>query len=175
MCIGGLSGGVVFTFLNSASVVMIGGFNLSEKIFGFIFGLNGIGIILLSLLNKALIKIKSVKSILLIGLVIQAFGVVFLGVGGVFSLKIIVIISIFIIVSSMGLVGPNSLVLAMKNQKNRAGAASAMMGSMHFFCGLISGILLNFIFFNALINMFFTMSCFISLVLILYIYNFNEI
>ena len=46
----------------------------------------------------------------------------------------------------MGLIGPSSLALAMKNQNKRAGAASALMGSMHFSCGLISGVLLNFIF-----------------------------
>lgn len=175
MCIGGLSGGVMFTFLNSASAVMIGEFDLNEKVFGLIFGLNGIGIILLSFLNKVLIKIWNIKSILFLGLMIQALGVLLLGVGCFYSFKILVFISIFIIVSTMGLIGPSSLALAMKNQNKRAGAASAMMGSMHFSCGLISGIILNFIFFNALINMFVVMSIFILIALILYFYALKEL
>ena len=63
-----------------------------------------------------------------------------------FISKNLIFISIFLIVSTMGLIGPSSLALAMKNQNKRAGAASALMGSMHFSCGLISGVLLNFIF-----------------------------
>ena len=49
-----------------------------------------------------------------------------------FISKNLIFISIFLIVSTMGLIGPSSLALAMKNQNKRAGAASALMGSMHF-------------------------------------------
>ncbi|MDP7774432.1 Bcr/CflA family drug resistance efflux transporter, partial [Acinetobacter nosocomialis] len=80
----------------------------------------------------------------------------------------------FLIVSTMGLIGPSSLALAMKNQNKRAGAASALMGSMHFSCGLISGVLLNFIFFNIVLNMFFVMSIFSLIALFLYIYSLNK-
>ena len=75
----------------------------------------------------------------------------------------------------MGLIGPSSLALAMKNQNKRAGAASAMMGSMHFSCGLISGVILNFIFFNIILNMFFVMSLFALIAWVLYIYSLKEV
>jgi drug resistance transporter, Bcr/CflA subfamily len=175
MCIGGLSGGVMFTFLNSAVAVMIGEFNLNEKIFSLIFGLNGIGIIFFSLLSKFLLKRKNIKFILFLGLIIQVFGILLLGVGYFFVSKSLIFISIFLIVSTMGLIGPSSLALAMKNQNKRAGAASAMMGSIHFSCGLISGVVLNFIFFNIIINMFIVMSVFALIALILYFFTLREI
>ncbi|MFX7518094.1 hypothetical protein ABTJ36_17695, partial [Acinetobacter baumannii] len=87
MSIGGLCGGVMFTFLNSASALMIGEFNLSEKVFSLIFGLNGIGIILFSLLSKFLIKTRSIKFILFWGLLIQLFGILLLGIGYFFISK----------------------------------------------------------------------------------------
>ncbi|MDB9695215.1 multidrug effflux MFS transporter [Acinetobacter nosocomialis] len=174
MSIGGLCGGVMFTFLNSASALMIGEFNLSEKVFSLIFGLNGIGIILFSLLSKFLIKMRSIKFILFWGLLIQLFGILLLGIGYFSISKNLIFISIFLIVSTMGLIGPSSLALAMKNQNKRAGAASALMGSMHFSCGLISGVLLNFIFFNIVLNMFFVMSIFSLIALFLYIYSLNK-
>ena len=175
MCIGGLSGGVMFTFLNSASALMIGEFNLSEKVFSLIFGLNGIGIILFSMLSKFLIKTRTIKFILLLGLIIQVCGIVLLGIGYFFISKNLIFISIFLIVSTMGLIGPSSLALAMKNQNKRAGAASAMMGSMHFSCGLISGVILNFIFFNIILNMFFVMSLFALIAWVLYFYSLKEV
>lgn len=43
--------------------------------------------------------------------------------------------------------------LAMSQQGSRAGTASAIMGSMQFACGLLAGVLLNFLIWNALFNM----------------------
>ena len=63
-------------------------FNLSEKVFSLIFGLNGIGIILFSLLSKFLIKTRSIKFILFWGLLIQLFGILLLGIGYFLFLRI---------------------------------------------------------------------------------------
>lgn len=54
------------------------------------------------------------------------------------------------------------MALAMAHQGTRAGTASAIMGSMQFFCGLLGGIILNFLLWDALTNMTLTMLAFIS-------------
>ena len=56
-------------------------------------------------------------------------------------------------VSGLGMTGPNAMALAMSRQGARAGTASAIMGSMQFGCGLLGGVILNFLVWNALLNM----------------------
>ena len=56
-------------------------------------------------------------------------------------------------ISGIGLTGPNAMALAMSKQGARAGTASAIMGSMQFACGLLGGVLLNFLIWSASLNM----------------------
>lgn len=60
---------------------------------------------------------------------------------------------LFFAVAGIGLSGPNTMALAMSQQGARAGTASAIMGSMQFFCGLLGGIALNFLVWKASFNM----------------------
>jgi MFS transporter, DHA1 family, multidrug resistance protein len=55
------------------------------------------------------------------------------------------------------------MAIAMSEQGARAGTASAIMGSMQFACGLLGGILLNFMWWNALFNMALVMAIFVGI------------
>ncbi len=66
-------------------------------------------------------------------------------------------------VAGIGFTGPNAMALAMSKQGNRAGTASAIMGSAQFACGLLGGVLLNFLFGSALMNMAILMLIFTGL------------
>lgn len=57
-------------------------------------------------------------------------------------------LGLFPIVAAVGFVGPNATVLALAEQGHQAGQASALLGSLQFLFGLISGVLLSFIPFN---------------------------
>jgi DHA1 family bicyclomycin/chloramphenicol resistance-like MFS transporter len=69
---------------------------------------------------------------------------------------------LFLVVSGIGLTGPNAMALAMSKQGARAGTASAIMGSMQFACGLLGGVILNFLIWKASFNMGLMMLMFTS-------------
>lgn len=74
-----------------------------------------------------------------------------------------VLLGMFIVVASIGFTGPNAMALAMAEQGERAGTASAIMGSMQFVCGLLGGVLLNFLIWHALLNMALIMLVFVGI------------
>ena len=76
-----------------------------------------------------------------------------------------VMLGMFLTVSGIGFTGPNAMALAMSKQGARAGTASALMGSLQFACGLIGGLILNFMLWSALLNMAGVMLIFVVIVL----------
>lgn len=58
------------------------------------------------------------------------------------------------------------MALAMSEQGSRAGTASAIMGSMQFACGLLGGVILNFLIWNSLLNMGLVMLMFVAITLL---------
>ena len=55
------------------------------------------------------------------------------------------------------------MALAMAEQGEGAGTDSAIMGSMQFVCGLLGGVLLNFMLWQALLNMALIMLVFVCI------------
>ena len=102
------------------------------------------------------------------GGMLQLVGASILFVAGLFSHSPlwIVFIGMFLAVSGIGFTGPNAMALAMSEQGARAGTASAIMGSIQFACGLLGGVILNFLVWNALLNMGILMLIFVVITLI---------
>ena len=164
MLIGCFSGGMLFVYISSSSAVFMDMFKLSQQQFGLLFGMNAVGIVLFSSLNKILAKRLNIFQRLRLGNSIQVGGVCIL-VSNLFFMQPVfwwVVIGLFFAKAGIGLTGPNTMALAMSHQGARAGTASAIMGSMQFFCGLLGGILLNFLLWDALTNMILAMLMFIS-------------
>lgn len=155
MFAGCLTGGVLFSYISSASAVLMDQYGLSQQQFAYAFGFNALGIIILSSLNKKLVSRLSTLQRLKIGGFIQLTGALVVLVSGLLAHAPIVMVmtGLFLAVSGLGMTGPNAMALAMSQQGSRAGTASAIMGSMQFACGLLAGVLLNFLIWNALFNM----------------------
>lgn len=155
MLAGCLTGGVLFSYISSASAVLMDQYGLSQQQFAYAFGFNAVGIIILSSLNKKLVSRLSTLQRLKIGGFIQLTGALIVLVSGLVVQAPIVMVmtGLFFAVSGLGMTGPNAMALAMSQQGSRAGTASAIMGSMQFACGLLAGVLLNFLIWNALLNM----------------------
>jgi DHA1 family bicyclomycin/chloramphenicol resistance-like MFS transporter len=120
---------------------------------------------LFSTLNKKLAHRFGILSRLRIGTTLQLGGVIALLVLGIIETEslILVIMAMFMVVASIGFTGPNAMAIAMSEQGARAGTASAIMGSMQFACGLLGGILLNFMWWNPLFNMALVMAIFVGI------------
>ena len=168
MLTGCFSGGILFAYISSSATILMDVYGLDQQQFAYAFGLKAFGIILLSMLNKKLAQQFSVLQRLKIGAMFQLLGGVILFGAGMLadSALWIVLLGMFLAVAGIGFTGPNAMALAMAQQGERAGTASAIMGSMQFACGLLAGIILNFLLWNALSNMAIVMLIFVIISLL---------
>ena len=168
MLAGCFSGGILFCYISSSAAVLMDDYGLTQQQFAYAFGLNAFGIMLLSALNKRLGQQFSVLSRLKIGGIIQLLGVSILFSAGLIghSPLWLVLIGMFWAVAGIGFTGPNAMALAMSEQGAQAGTASAIMGSMQFACGLLGGVILNFLMWNSLLNMGILMLIFVAVTLL---------
>ncbi|OTG72555.1 Bcr/CflA family drug resistance efflux transporter [Acinetobacter sp. ANC 4218] len=168
MLAGCFSGGILFCYISSSAAVLMDHYGLTQQQFAYAFGLNAFGIMLLSALNKRLGQQFSVLSRLKIGGIIQLLGVCILFSAGLIghSPLWLVLIGMFWAVAGIGFTGPNAMALAMSEQGAQAGTASAIMGSMQFACGLLGGVILNFLMWNSLLNMGILMLIFVAVTLL---------
>ena len=165
MIAGCFTGGALFCYISSASAVLMDQYQLSQQNFAYAFGFNAFGIIILSSLNKRLAHKLTVIQRLKTGGIIQVTGAVIIVISGLITQTPLwmVMFGLFMTVSGIGFTGPNSMALAMSQQGARAGTASALMGSIQFSCGLLGGLMLNFLVWNALFNMGILMLFFTSI------------
>ena len=168
MLAGCFSGGILFCYISSSASILMDDYGLNQQQFAYAFGLNALGIMLLSSINKKLGRTFSVLQRLKIGAVLQLLGVIVLLSASLLSNVAlwIVLIGMFLAISGIGFTGPNAMALAMAEQGERAGTASAVMGSMQFACGLLAGVMLNFLLWSALANMAIVMLIFVSIMLL---------
>lgn len=154
MLAGCFSGAVLFSYISSASSILMDGYHLSQQQFAYAFGINAFGIMLLSFINKRLAGHLGVLQRLCVGVLIQLLGAVILFAVGLQWLHsfVGVMSGMFMAVAGIGFTGPNATALAMSQQGARAGTASAIMGSLQFGCGLLGGVLLNILSWNAVLN-----------------------
>lgn len=168
MLAGCFSGGVLFCYISSSASVLMDDYGLTQQQFAYAFGINAFGIMLLSTINKQLAYKISVLRRLKIGGTLQFLGASILLIAGLVNHVPLwgVFIGMFLAVSGIGFTGPNAMALAMSEQGARAGTASAIMGSMQFACGLLGGVILNFLMWHALLNMGLIMLLFVSVSLV---------
>lgn len=165
MLAGCFSSAVLFCYISASSAILMDHYHFTQQQFGFAFGSNAVGIMLFSMLNKQIAHKVQVILRLKIGTSLQIIGVLFLIVLGLLQVNSVipVLCAMFVVVASIGFTGPNAMALAMSEQGARAGTASAVMGSAQFMCGLLGGVLLNFLVWNTLLNMALVMGLFVAI------------
>ena len=155
MFAGCLTGAALFCYISSAPAVFMDQYGLNQQEFAYAFGLNAFGIMLMSSLNKHLTSRVEITKRLKAGSLVQVTGAIIVFIAGLIPVAPLwlVMLGLFLAISGIGLTGPNAMALAMSKQGARAGTASAIMGSMQFACGLLGGVLLNFLIWSASLNM----------------------
>lgn len=144
-----LSGALVmsgmFVYIFGSPFVFMQIHGVRPERYGWIFGLNALGLISVSLLNRALLARVAGAGILSRALpVTAAAGIAVLimawtGAGGLPGL----LVPIFAYVASLGFVFPNVIATALTSQGENAGAASALLGALQFGAGAAVGALLG--------------------------------
>ena len=132
----GLVTAAMFAYISGSPFVLQEIYGVSPQMFSLIFACNGLGIIIAGQVTGRLVgKLGETK--LLVG------GLLYAAVGGITLLTMIllgaglygVLIPLFVVVSSVGIVSATGFSLAMQNQGNAAGSASALLGVLSFVIG----------------------------------------
>ena len=140
-----LSGGVaqagMFAYISASSFVFIEGYGLSSQQFAMLFGANAFGLILASQINRAMLSRFRAQNVLGYALGTYSISALLMsvmavtGVGGAWG----VIPPLWLCLACLGFTFPNSTAAAMAPFGDRAGTASAMMGTMQFaIAGVVS-------------------------------------
>jgi DHA1 family bicyclomycin/chloramphenicol resistance-like MFS transporter len=125
----GLVSGAMFAYIGGATFVLQQVYRLSPLQFGLVFGSNAIGIVVASQLSTHLVE-RVTPLVLLWAGVLQAAagGVVLLCAATAHLVLPVVLVGLFCVVSTIGLVSPNASALALEDQAGAAGSAAAMLG-----------------------------------------------
>lgn len=135
----GLKMAGIFAYVSGTPFVYQGIYGASPQTFGFLFALNGIGIIIGSQTTGRLAGIVPERKILTFGL-----GLTLVSSSVLLTMTLIqaplaaIVIPMFFVVSSLGLVNTASFSLAMEEQGHRAGSAAALIGLLPFLFGAAS-------------------------------------
>jgi DHA1 family bicyclomycin/chloramphenicol resistance-like MFS transporter len=142
---GGFLSAGMFAYISGSPFVVIELYGVSPQQYGWIFGTNALGLIIASQLNRRLLARYSGDTILSATLAVAAVAslalvlVAAFGLGGLAGL----LLPLFICIASVGLVGPNTAAAAMAPYGRMAGSASALLGTLQFVVGAISGIVVG--------------------------------
>ena len=129
----GFAVSAVFAYIAGSSFVLQDVYGLSPRAFGLVFGLNGIGILACSQLNRLLLRRARPRQILLVGLAGSAVaGVCVLAAVAADAPLGLVLAPLFVGVATIGIVMPNATALALTNHPHVAGSASALIGTTQF-------------------------------------------
>ena len=144
----GLSFGGYFAYVSGSPFVFIELYGVPVSLFGYLFGLNVIGMMICSAINTRLVGRVGIDGMLAWGLGIGAVaGVALLalgmtGAGGLWPL----FAAIFVFVSVQGLVTANAMAGALSVRPDLAGTAAALAGVSMFLVGAVAGGLVNALF-----------------------------
>ncbi|SDZ31991.1 MFS transporter, DHA1 family, bicyclomycin/chloramphenicol resistance protein [Bacillus sp. 166amftsu] len=134
----GLVSAAMFAYISGSPFVLQNIYGASPQEFSVFFAINGIGIIIASQITGRLAGKLSEKALFVAGIGIAAAGGISLLLTIVLGIGLIgVLCSLFLVVSSVGVVSTTGFSLAMKNQKQAAGTASALLGLLQFISGAL--------------------------------------
>jgi DHA1 family bicyclomycin/chloramphenicol resistance-like MFS transporter len=147
-----LSGGILFSglfaYISGSPFVFIKLYGIPDIYYGYVFGINALGYVAGSQINRVLIKKFCIDNIAMFFCTVQFFSMILLMTGiltGMFS-HVAVMCFLFVFIFSLGFTTPNSLALALEPFVKNAGSASAMLGSIQMVIGASTSMLVSLLF-----------------------------
>ncbi|MEX1082033.1 MAG: multidrug effflux MFS transporter [Halofilum sp. (in: g-proteobacteria)] len=142
---GALAFAGMFAYITGGPHVLIDTHGLSPQHFALVFGVNAVGLIGASQLNRRLLRRHGPEVILSRAIwALPAAGLaaavpVWFGVETLLPL----LLGLFAFLATLGLIMPNAVALALAGTSDRAGAASALAGALQFLLGTLGGLSLG--------------------------------
>ncbi|PKF79560.1 Bcr/CflA family drug resistance efflux transporter [Vibrio sp. vnigr-6D03] len=135
----------MFVFLTAGSFVYIDLYHVTPDQFGYLFGLNIICMILMTILNGRIVKKVGSHWMLRLGLTLKLIAGVGLFLGWLFDLGLWGIVPfVMLFVGTIATIGSNSMALLLSGYPNMAGTASSLAGTLRFGMGSLMGALVAF-------------------------------
>lgn len=140
---GGFAFAVLFSYISASPFVVQEIYGASPQAFSLLFGVNSVGLIIVGQINgKLLVGRVSLDKALSVGLgiiVVSALSLLLMstGVFGEVGLPPIAA-ALFVLMSAMGLILPNTNAQALLRTPHAAGSASALLGTSSFLIGAIA-------------------------------------
>lgn len=135
----------IYAFITGSSFVYIDYFHIPPEYYGFLFGINIVGITIISAVNRKLVNKYSLDKLLIFSTLIAALGAGLLLVGGLTEAGGIfgIIVPVFLIFSMNGIIAACSNAAALDAvRSDMVGSAAALLGSLQYGSGIISSALL---------------------------------
>jgi MFS transporter, DHA1 family, multidrug resistance protein len=142
---GGFATLAFFGYLAGSSPVFIQGFGLTPLLYAMIFGANSFGLISCAQLNPFVLRRFGHSGVLRMVARVHLCATATLAViafAGLHRLPL-VIAPVFVAISCMGMLNPNTIVGALARHGQHAGSASAVMGTGQYLLGAVSGLLVG--------------------------------
>ena len=125
----GLVSGAMFAYIGDATFVLQQVYGLSPQQFALVFGSNAVGIIGASQISARLVERVTPRALLWAGVIQAAAGGLLLLIAAATSLPLpVVLVGLFAVVSTIGLVSPNATALALEDHAAAAGSAASLLG-----------------------------------------------
>jgi MFS transporter, DHA1 family, multidrug resistance protein len=138
---GGLAQAGLFAYISGSPFVFIEVFGVPAQHYGWLFGLNALGLIVASQINRRLLSRHTSDELLKRANLTNAlFGIALAGIAlsGVGGLPLL-LLPLFGYVAALGFTFPNAAAGALAPFGDRAGSASALLGSVQFAIAAIAG------------------------------------
>ncbi|MEU4272815.1 Bcr/CflA family multidrug efflux MFS transporter [Streptomyces sp. NPDC026092] len=143
MLAGGLGFAALFAYISASPFVVQEIYGASPQTFSLLFGLNSIGLVAVGQINgKLLVGRVSLDKALGwgLGVIVLAAAALLVMTSGVFGKPSLAAVAagLFVLMSAMGLVLPNTNAQALMRTPHAAGSASALLGTSSFLIGAIA-------------------------------------
>ena len=129
----------LFAYISGSSFVLQNTYGLSATLFSLVFGVNSLAIMGASQFNSWLLNRFPPRRLLAVGLLGTVLGAVALLVSVLAGFGLPgVLPALFVLAAAVGMVFPNATALAMADHPDKAGKASALLGTSQFLIGGIA-------------------------------------
>lgn len=134
-----------YAFIAGSPFVYIDYFHIDSQYYGMLFGVNIIGVMIVSFCNKSLVKRHSLDALLKVATFIAMVGAVTLAIAVYFEVggMWIIVAMVLMFFSMNGIIAASSTAAALDEASHIAGSASAMIGALQYGSGIISSLLLT--------------------------------
>ncbi|WP_369345482.1 multidrug effflux MFS transporter [Demequina maris] len=138
--VGALTFAALFSYLSASSFVLQDVFGLSPQEYGIVFAMNSIGLVIANQASARLMRVLAPRAVATGGLIIMLTGAILIIAGDLMDLGLIgVLVPLFFVVGSIGIIGPAVQITALGNHGAEAGTAASMLGALNFgIAGIVS-------------------------------------